>query len=417
MAKNDVDLVVVNAAQVVKITDDGKGPRRGRRQGDVDVIEDGAIVVKREKIIAVGSTSEITRDYDLTNAEVIDARGKIVLPGLVDSHTHPVFCGVRFDEYASRLGGKSLKEVAAEGSGSEWTVRKTTSASDSELLAATVAAFEDMLKSGTTTVEAKSGYGKTVEEELRLLDLIKRADEATRINVVPTFLGAHMVPRGMQAEEYVDIVVNEMFPAVSAQGIAKFCDATCEEGWFTNEQCLRVLRSGAALGMRGRLHVDAFAPSSGWRTANEANAVCADHLTYTPEAEIEEVGPTETIAVIMPAAELYYLTDRRAHARKLIETGVPVALATDFCAAIRAVSLLQALPLAAPWFTMTPEETIVAATLNGAYAVGMADTVGSLDPGKRADFIILDIPHYRMAIFEMGVNRVDTVVAGGKMVA
>jgi imidazolonepropionase len=416
MEKTTADLVVLNAAQVVKISDDRKGPRRGTRQGEIDVIENGAIAVKDGKIIAVAPTSEIIRDYDVKEAEVIDARGKIVLPGLVDAHTHPIFGGIRFDEYAKRLGGKSLSEVAAEGGGMTWAFAKTASTSDAQLLAATVAIFQDMLKAGTTAVEAKSGYGKTVAEELRLLELINEASNATPMNVVPTFLGAHAVPSGMQAEEYVATVINDMFPAVAAQGIAKYCDATCETGWFTNDQCLRVLRRGAALGMPGRLHVDAFASSGGWRTANIAKAVCADHLTYTSDAEIEQVGPTETIAVIMPAAELYYLLDRRAHARKLIQTGVPVALATDFCSSIRAISLLQALPLAAPWFLMTPEETIVAATLNGAYAVGMADSIGSLDVGKRADFIILDIPHYRMAIFEMGANRIDKVVAGGNVV-
>jgi len=418
MDKSRIDLAVLHAAQVVKITDDGNGPRRGQRQRDLDIIEDGAIAVRQGRIVAVGCTKDIVDQFDLTRAEVVEARGKVVIPGLVDSHTHPIFGGVRFEDYAQRLAGKSLTEVAAQGGGMGLTVAQTRAASDDELLESTLAAFNDMLKTGTTTAEAKSGYGLTVAQELRLLELIRKAADKTPMNIVPTFLGAHAVPREIgNADAYIDIVVNDMLPKVISQGIAKFCDATCENGWLTSEQSTRVLRRSAELGLPTRMHVDAFAASGGWRAANSVKAVCADHLTFTPDTEIEEIGSSETIAVLLPAAELYYLSERRANARKLIETGVPVALATDFCSSIRVFSLLQILPLAAAWFRMTPEEVIIAATLNGAYSVGMANSIGSLDPGKRADFVIVDVPNYRMLVFEMGVNRVDrVVVAGGKVV-
>lgn len=415
---NRLSLVIKNATQVLRVSDDGDGPRRGKQQSRLDVVERGAVAVRDGKILDVGPTADIERKYDLCGVKVIDATGQVVLPGLVDSHTHPIFGGVRCDEYARRLGGLSLKETSARGGGIWRTVVETRDASDDELMVTIRSAFADMLKSGTVTVEAKSGYGQTVAQELRLLELIRRASQETVLNVVPTCLGVHMVPREMaSADAYVDLVIEEMLPAVAEQGIARFCDVTCEKGWFTSEQCLRVLGKSQSLGLKSKLHIDAFAPAGGWRTATQVGAVCADHVTFTPDEEIEAVGPTKTVAVLLPTAELYYFSERRANARKLIETDVPVSVSTDFCSSIHTPSLLQTLPLGAAWFRMTPEEMIVAATLNGAYATGMAETTGSLDPGKRADIIVVDVSDYRMMVYDMGVSRLAHVISAGNVVS
>lgn len=412
-----IDLAILNAAQLLTVEDDGKGPRRGPRQNELDVLVDAGIAVSGDRIIDVGPSAAIAGRHDLSRATIVDATGKIVLPGLVDSHTHPIFSVDRCGEYAERLAGKSLSEIAAAGGGIWSTITHTRAAPDDRLVATFETALAAMLRHGTTTIEAKSGYGQTTEQELRLLRLIDDVARRTRANIVPTFLGAHVVPPDEKsADAYVERIVAEMLPAVAAQGIAKFCDVSCEKGWFSNEQCGRILERSSALGLKTKFHVDAFTAGGGWRQAVAARAISADHLTFTPDAEIEEAGATDTVAVLMPEAELCYFSTRRANARKLIETGVPVAIATDFCSSIHASSLLQALPIAAAWFRMTPEEVIVGATLNGAYAVGMAESVGSLQAGKRADMLVLDVADYRRLAYEIGSEPICHVVAAGKLV-
>ncbi|MGE0004037.1 MAG: imidazolonepropionase [Parvibaculaceae bacterium] len=412
-----IDLAILNAAQLLTVADDGKGPRRGPRQNELDVLADAGIAVSGDRIIDVGPSAAVAGRHDLGQATIIDATGKIVLPGLVDSHTHPIFSVDRCDEYAERLAGKSLSEIAAAGGGIWSTVTHTRTASDERLAVTFETTLAAMLHHGTTTIEAKSGYGQTTEQELRLLRLIDDVARRTRANIVPTFLGAHVVPRDEEnADAYVERIIAEMLPAVAAQGIAKFCDVSCEKGWFSNEQCRRILERSSALGLKTKFHVDAFAAGGGWRQAVAAHAISADHLTFTPDTEIEEAGTTDTVAVLMPEAELCYFSTRRANARKLIETGVPVAIATDFCSSIHASSLLQALPIAAAWFRMTPEEVIIGATLNGAYAIGLAESVGSLQAGKRADILVIDVPDYRRLAYEFGGERISHVVAGGELI-
>jgi imidazolonepropionase len=278
---------------------------------------------------------------------------------------------------------------------------------------------------GVTTLEVKSGYGLTVEQELRQLDLLRRARSLTPMQLAITFLGAHVVPRDLdgdidrasedRAERYTDLIDAEMLPAVVAQGVAEFQDVTVEQGYFTPEQGLRLMHRSREAGLPVRVHADAWATSQGWRTAVAGGAVSAEHLTYTPIEEIREVGRTDTIAVILPIAELIYMTSRRADARAFIEHEVPVAVATDYCSSIHATSLLNTVATAAPWFRMTPGEVVVGATLNAAYSLGLQASCGSLDPGKRGDVLILDCEHPDEVCLAVGAPLIDSLVIGGEV--
>ncbi|MEY2401212.1 MAG: imidazolonepropionase [Ilumatobacteraceae bacterium] len=414
------DLNVLHAASLVRVRDHGEA-RRGASQDDLDVVADGAVAIRNGYIVAVGTTDDVLAAHGGDGVPTIDASGRCVLPGLVECHSHPLFAGDRHHEYAERLGGASLAEVAARGGGIWSTVVATRAAGNDELLDRLAINMDRIMSGGVTTLEVKSGYGLTVGEELRGLDLLARAREMTAMQLAITFLGAHVVPRDLagdadeRGERYTGLIDVDMLPAVMAQGIAEFQDVTVEQGYFTPDQGLRLMRRSRQLGLPVRVHADAWAPSEGWRTAVAGGAVSAEHLTYTPDDEIREVGRTDTVAVLLPMAELVYMTDRRANARLFIEQEVPVAIATDFCGSIHATSLLNSVATAAPWFRMTPGEVIVGATLNAAYSLGRQASCGSLDVGKRGDLIILDCPHPDEVCLAVGAPLLDQVVIAGQV--
>ena len=416
------DLNVVHASALARVADHGQ-PRRGESQGDLGIVADGAVAVRDGVIVAVGSTDEVVAAHGGSGVPTIDARGRCVLPGLIECHSHPLFGGDRHHEYAERLGGASLAEVAARGGGIWSSVVATRNATDDELLTRLAATLRRIVAGGVTTLEVKSGYGLTVAEELRELDLLQQARELTPLQLAITFLGAHVVPRDLEGDPegrgdlYTDLIEGPMLSAVAAQGIAEFQDVTVEQGYFTSEQALRLMRRSREVGLPVRVHADAWAPSRGWATAVEGGAVSAEHLTYTPGDEIREVGRTDTIAVILPMAELVYMTSERAKARMFIDHDVAVAVATDFCSSIHATSLLNTVATAAPWFRMTPGEVIVGATLNAAYSLGRQASCGSLDVGKRGDLIILDCPHPDEICLAVGAPLLDQVVIGGQIVS
>jgi imidazolonepropionase len=415
------DLNVVHAASLAQVHDSGE-VRRGPAQADLDIVTDGALAIRNGRIVAVGATAEVLAAHGNDDVPTIDARGRCVLPGLVECHSHPLFAGERHHEYAERLGGASLAEVAARGGGIWSSVVATRGATDDELLAMLSTRLRHIMEGGVTTLEVKSGYGLTVDEEIRGLELLQRARSMTPMELAITFLGAHVVPRDLdgdaeaRAARYTDLIGGDMLSAVVAQGIAEFQDVTVEQGYFTPDQGLQLMRRSHDSGLPVRVHADAWASSRGWRTAVEGGAVSAEHLTYTPDHEISDVGRTDTIAVILPMAELVYMTSIRANARLFIETGVPVAIATDFCSSIRATSLLTTVAVAAPWFRMTPGEVIVGATLNAAYSLGRQSSCGSLDVGKRGDLIILDCSHPDEVCLAVGAPLLDQVVIAGRVV-
>jgi len=415
MTPQQIDFAVIHASQLVRVGEGSSGPRRGSEQGQLDIVDDGALVASGGVIRTVGTTSDIVRQHDLTQARVIDARGRVVIPGLVDAHTHPVFAGSRHKEYAERLGGASMADVAARGGGIWWSVQRTRETREDDLRQLLARHFDDILRSGTTTIEAKSGYGQTTETELAHLRLIDEVAGTTPLRVVPTFLGAHIVPREQpSAAAYVDVIIGEMLPRVKEQGIARFCDTSCGDG-FPPALAERVVRAAADAGLRGRVHADGGTVTGGWELANRCGAASADHLTALNREQIAGVGAHDTVAVLLPMAELYYLWPR-ADARAFIDTGVPVAIATDFCSSIHAPSLLQAMTMAGPWFRMTPAEVISAVTVNAAHSLGVLDQVGTLDPGKSADLLVTNVEDYRMLVFRSGTPLIDKIVVAGQEV-
>ncbi len=408
------DLNVVHASQLAQVHDNGAA-RRGASQGEMHLIEDGAVAIRDGVIVAVGRTSDVLAEWDDSSVRTLDATGRTLVPGLVECHSHPIFAGERHAEYAERLGGASLAEVAARGGGIWSSVVATRSASDDVLLARLAQAYERIAAGGVTTLEVKSGYGLTVDTELQQLAVLEASRSLTPMELVITFLGAHVVPRDLPggADAYTDLIASEMLPAVMRQAVAQFQDVTVEDGLFTPAQALRLMAESHAAGLPVRVHADAWKMSQGWQTAVEGGAISAEHLTYTPDDEVNSVGATDTIAVLLPIAELIYMTDRRANARLFVDNNVPVAIATDYCSSIHATSMLATMGAAAPWFRLTPGEVLVGATLNAAYSLGLQRRCGSLDIGKRGDLLVLDCPHPNEIFLGVGAGMLHEVVIGG----
>ena len=404
------DLNVVNAAQVARVRDRG-APRRGREQGLLDLVPDGAIAIRGGRIAAVGPTRELLDDWGDEAVPTIDASGKTVLPGLIESHCHPLFKAAPHPPDADLL---APGEIAGRTDGIWDTVRYTRDASEAELLAHLESVYARVLAGGVTTLECKTGYTLTPDGEARDLRLLAQSRASTSIELVSTFLGAHMVPPEPGDEAaFVETVVTEMLPHLD--GLAEFADFCCDSDLFEHANVARMLGEARAQGLPTRVHADGWGPAGGWRTAVEFGAASADHLTFTSEAEIAEVGSTDTIATLLPVAELIYMTERRANARALIEHEVAVAIATDFCSSIGSSSLVTTIGLAVPWFGLTPAEAIVGATLNAAYGLGLARDRGSLDIGKRGDVTILSATHPNDVYLAIGSPLVDTVVIGGEV--
>jgi imidazolonepropionase len=414
----DADLAVVEASELV--TCRGPAPRAGRAQAEPGVLQNASLAARDGKIVFVGAAGEVRRRVRLApGAEIIEARGRVVLPGFVDCHTHLPFAGCRLDEFLARLGGATYAEIASRGGGILASVRALRAASRPDLVEAARPFLDRMLLSGTTTCEAKSGYGLRLEDEIRQLEAMAELDASHPVDVVATFLGAHVVPpefRG-RADEYVEVVCGEMVPEVARRGLALFCDVFCERGAFTPAQARRVLEAGAAAGLRPKIHADQLGDSGGAALAAAVGAVSADHLEHVGEGGIGALARGGTVAVILPIAPLFLRDPRQAPARRLIEAGVPVALATDLNPGTAfSESMPLAISLACLLAGLTPDEAIVGATLNAASACGCAADRGSLEEGKLADLAILDAPRREHLVYHPGVNLCVDVVKRGRAV-
>ena len=404
------DLNVIHAAQLACVVDRG-GPRRGIEQGELDLIEDGAVAIRDGVIQAVGPTGAVLEAFGEPGVVTLDASARTVLPGLVESHCHPLFKAAPHPPSADRL---PLREIAGREAGIWETVAHTRAAGEEELLAQLGRVYDRALAGGVTTLECKTGYTLSVEGELRDLALLARSRELTPISLVMTFLGAHMLPADASDEtEYVDTVVDEMLPRID--GLASFADFCCDADLFTAQSIARMLEHANRRGLPTRIHADGWGAADGWRTAVRYGAASADHLTFTSDAEIAEVGCANTIATLLPVAEMIYMTERRANARAFIAHDVPVAIATDYCSSIGASSLATTIGIAVPWFGITPAEAIVGATLNAAYGLGLGADRGSLDPGKRGDLTILDATHPNDLYLSLGAPLVEAVAIAGEI--
>jgi imidazolonepropionase len=396
------------------------GARRPRTGGDLrqlSIIEDGAMLVRDDRIEAVGRRREIEALID-AECDVIDAGKRAVLPGFVDAHTHPVFAGNRANEFEQRTAGATYREIAARGGGIRATVRATRNASLTDLVKAGKRYADWFLRCGTTTVEAKSGYGLTLEDELKILRAIRQLDQQTSLNYVPTFLGAHDIPFEYKSrrQTYVDLVIKEMLPRVAEEKLAEYCDVFCEEDVFTTDEAWQILSAARCHGLGLRVHADQLSLSGGAKLAAELNVATADHLEHTDATGIAALKATKVQPVLLPGSVYALGSNRYPAARDMIDAGLAVVLATDFNPGSSPTpSMALILSLACTQMKMTPSETITAATINAAYSLGRGDEIGSLERGKRADFVIHDVSDYRELPYWFGIEHPWRVYTGGKL--
>jgi imidazolonepropionase len=420
----NANLLIHSASQLCVVPPHDGGPQRGARLGDLGAIENGAVACADGRIVAVGPTAEVRARWRA--AVEIDASGRVVCPGFVDAHTHAVWAGDRAGEFVQRVAGATYQQIAASGGGILATVRAVRAAPLLQLVAESRARLDRMLAHGSTTVEVKTGYGLSLEGELKMLEAIAFLQASHPLTLVPTFLGAHAVPPEYQDDPdgYVDLIIEKMLPAVklanqqiSESGNPYFCDVFCDEGAFTLQQSRRVLEAASGLGFGLKIHADEFKPLGGTALAVELGAVSADHLVCTPVEEIARLGRSDTVAVALPATPFGLGQREYTPAQAILDAGGILALATDcnpgtaWCESMPFV-----IALACRTLHLTPAQALVAATLNAAHAVGLGDEVGSLQVGRRADVLILGLPDVRHLGYRFGANPVQRVVKGGRIV-
>jgi imidazolonepropionase len=411
------DFVIEHASLVATCA--GPAPRRGAAQRDINAIRDASIAAHQGVVVYVGPASDAEQQLDLHDEAVrLDARGCTVVPGFVDPHTHLVFAGDRQDELHRRLAGATYETIAAEGGGIKKTVALTRAASAKELADAARPRLDEMLAAGTTTCEVKSGYGLTTESELAQLRAIRDLNRTHTVDIVPTFLGAHDIPAEFTSRraDYVTCIVNEMIPRVAAEALAEWCDVFCDVGYFTPEESIAILEAGKRRGLKPRIHADQLATSGGCKAAAHVGARSADHLVHVDESEADALASANVCAVLLPIAAFYLKLDRFAPARMLIDRDVPVALATDVNPGGGfSPSMPFAMSLACFDMDMTLEESLVASTLNAAWSLDRADSVGSLEVGKLMDAVI--VRGSLTELLRVGTNTIRNVVKRGRIVS
>jgi imidazolonepropionase len=413
-------LAVINCSQIVTLAGPAR-PRLGAELRELSILAGGALLITGERITQVGSSDEINRLIETGGSDcvVIDAGGRVVLPGFVDAHTHPVFAGTRAGEFEERATGATYQEIAARGGGIQLTVRATREATPDELVAAGKRYADWFLRTGTTTIEAKSGYGLTLEDELKILKTIKRLDAETPLRYVPTFLGAHDIPPEYKSrrEAYVSLLTDEMLPRVAAEKLAEFCDVFCEEKVFTSAESWAILSAARRDGFGLRLHADQLSLSGGAKLAAELGAVTADHLEHTDAEGIASLRSAGVQPVLLPGSVYALGSSRYPAARQMIAAGLAVVLATDFNPGSSPTpSMPMVLSLACTHMKMTPAESITASTINAAYTLNRGEQIGSLEPGKLADFVIHDCDDYRELAYFFGIEHSWKVYTGGQLV-
>jgi len=408
-------LAVLHASQLVTLEGLNR-PRVGTEMCELAVIRDGGMLIRDGKIRSVGPSDQIEKNA--SNAEIIDAEGRIVLPGFVDAHTHLVFAGNRLDDFERRARGESYEQIAKAGGGIWSTVEKTRAASDADLLKHAKMHADWFLKCGTTTVETKSGYGLTLEDELKILRVIRQLNEEMPLEIVPTFLGAHAVPREMDADEYIKLVIEEMLPRIASEKLAEFCDVFCERGYFDVEQSRKILGAAKKLGFKLRGHVDQLSNSGGAKLMAELGASTADHLEKADNQGIAAMKSANVQPVLLPGSVYALGSSDYPRAREIIEAGLAVVIATDFNPGSSPTpSMPMILSLACTQMKMSPAETITASTINAAYSLNRGDRIGSLERGKLANFSIFDAEDYRELAYWFGIPQTHSVYICGKCVS
>ncbi|MFB7642085.1 imidazolonepropionase [Peribacillus butanolivorans] len=411
---------IKRASQVVTVKGGSKEPKRGQAMSDIGIIENGSVIIEDGTITFVGSDAEAEQYISTIDGKVstIDASGKVLTPGLIDPHTHLVFAGSREKELEMRLNGAKYIDILKAGGGILQTTTSTREASEEQLIEESLKRLNRFLQYGVTTVESKSGYGLTLEDELKQLRATKRLNEQHPIDLVSTFMGAHAIPVDYKEnpDEFVRLVIEEMIPKVAEENLAEFCDVFCEEGVFTIEQSERILEAGKNFGLKPKIHADEIVQFGGAELAAKVGAVSADHLLQASAEGIKQMAESGVIAVLLPGTA-FFLMEKPADARKMIESGVPVALSTDRNPGSSPTeSLPFVMNLACLTMKMTPAEVLTACTINAAHAIGRADQIGSIEVGKKADLVLFDAPNYQTLQYNYAVNLVDTVLKSGKVI-
>lgn len=410
-------VAILHAAQLVTLA----GPKRPRvreEMREIGIVRDGGMLIQDGKVVSTGPSNQIEKELP-AGANVIEASGKVVLPGFVDAHAHPVFAGNRIDEFELRAQGATYEEIAASGGGIKSTVRKTRAASEDELLAEGKTHASWFLRGGTTTLEAKSGYGLTVEDELKMLRVIRRLNELGPMEFVPTFLGAHAIPDEFRNApgQYSALVIHKMLPRVVEEKLAEYCDVFCERGYFDITESEMILRAAQEHGLGLRMHVDQLTNSGGAFLAARLGAATADHLEQINSAEVTALAEAGVQPVLLPGSVYALGKTRYPPAREMIEAGLAVVLATDFNPGSSPTpSMPMVLSLAATQMKMTPAEAITAATINAAYSLNRGDQIGSLETGKLANFAMFDCVDYREVAYYFGVSQAESVYIRGERV-
>jgi imidazolonepropionase len=417
----NTDLLIHNASQILTMAG---GPQAGQELGNLNIIENGALAVNDDKIIAVGPSPELRKKYK--TMQEIDAASRVVMPGFVDPHTHLIWAGDRSAEFEMRLAGANYMEIMKAGGGILSTVRQTRATSTDDLIAQARGRLNRMLSHGTTTAEVKTGYGLETETELRMLEAILRLDDENPVELIPTFLGAHAIPAEFSDDPdgYTDLICDEMLPSLvqwweenATERSLPFVDVFCETGAFNLDQSRRILERAKELGFPLKIHADEFDGLGGTGLAVELGAISADHLVCTPKEDIEALGASQTVAVSLPCTPFGLADSDYTPAKAILDAGGILALATDLNPGTAWCESMQfPIALACRYMHLTPAQAIAAATINAAAAVAQSDRVGSLEPGNQADVLILESPDYRHLGYRFGVNLVSMVIKRGKIV-
>jgi imidazolonepropionase len=412
------DLAVVNCRQL--LTCRGPVPKRDAALQDVGLLEKACIASLKGKIIFLGEEKKFKKEVQLEeDGTSIDGTGLVALPGFVDSHTHLPFAGTREEEFVLRLKGYSYQELAKKGLGIQTTVKATRQTSKKELLSLSLNRLDNMLLSGTTTAEAKSGYGLNLEDEIKQLETLQELNRVHPIDIVPTFMGAHEIPEEYRSrkKDYIELLIRKILPKVKAKNLADFFDVFCEEGVFSLEETRKLVRAAKAAGLKIKIHADEFSPLGGARLAAEEEATSADHLINVTEEGIKELAQSRTAATLLPAVSFFLMQEKKAPARRLIEEGAIVAVASDFNpGSSMTESMLFVLQLAVFTLKMSIEEAINASTANAAYALAKQAEVGSLEVGKKMDLVLWDVPNYPTLVYHLGINPLKHAIKNGKIV-
>lgn len=414
------DLLIINANEVVTVEGNSQKPKIKEELSELGIIENGAVACAGEKIVKVGKTEDVINHVDtMPDTKIIDAKGKIVLPGLVDPHTHIIFGESREKELGLRLQGADYLEILKAGGGILGTVESTRAASFEELYYSGKNRLDKFLEHGVTTIETKSGYGLTTEDEIKQLKVAKSLDKIHPVDIVRTFLGAHAIPKEYKekSDVYVDIVIEEMLPRVKEEGLAEFCDVFCEDSVFSKVQSEKILNKAKEFGLDIKLHADEIVPLGGAELAAKLKAVSADHLLKASDEGIEAMAKEGVIGVLLPGTAFFLISKEYARGREMIEKGVPIALSTDRnpgSSPTEAINLVMT--LACLNMKLSVKEVISACTINAAHAINRADRIGSLEGGKQADIVIFDAPNHEYLPYHYGINHVEKVIKKGKLI-